>query len=293
MKVLHRYIILSFLFTLNTDSVFGQYSDIGVGLGFSTYWGDLNRPSFMNNYIYNSGLAIQGSYRYMKGHRLGLRVAGTYGSFRGADSRSDLDWQRLRNLSFKSHILELAVTGEFYPFKFNTTPGARFFAPYLTLGIGLFNFDPKAIYRGNEIRLQPLGTEGQGLPGYSDKYSLTQLSIPFGGGVKFILTETLNIGIEVVVRRTLTDYIDDVSGTYINYDEHSEARGSSLPAQLANRMNEFIGQAEPVRLETGSQRGGPTVDDYYIMTLFTLNFMITDHRGRKRVGSNKVICPAF
>lgn len=293
MKEVIKNIVFSLFFILPTSTVIGQYSDLGVGLGFSTYWGDLNNRSFMNNYIYNSGLAIQGSYRYMRGHKLGLRISGIYGSFRGADRRSDLESQKLRNLSFKSRLVELAVMGEYYPLGLNTTPGARFFAPYLTLGAGLFHFDPKTVYRGNEIRLQPLGTEGQGLPGYTEPYSLTQFAIPFGGGIKFILTETLNIGIEVVMRRTFTDYIDDVSTIYLNYDEHTEARGNSLPALVSNRMNEFLGQEEPVQVPTGTKRGGSDVDDYYITTMFTLQFMITDHMGRKRMGPNRVNCPTF
>jgi len=293
MKNNSKYIFVSILVFMAFCKVQSQYSELGICLGLSTYWGDLNRPSIINNYVYNSGLAIQGSYRYMQGHYLGVRVAGTFGRLRGADFRSDVDWQRVRNLDFKSHLLELAVTGEFYPFGFNTTPGARFWAPYITAGVAVFNFDPKTVYRGNEIRLQPLGTEGQGLPEYPNKYKLTQFSIPFGGGIKFILTEKISMGIEVAMRTTFTDYIDDVSTIYINYDEHSEAKGTSLPAQLANRMNEFLGQEEPVRLATGSQRGGASVNDFYFVTMFNLSFMITDHSGKKRMGSNQVICPTF
>ncbi len=293
MKLVYKYFFVGILILMFWHKGQSQYSEMGIGLGFSTYWGDLNRPSLMNNLVYNSGLTLQGSYRYMKGYRFGFKIAGSYGRIRGADFRSDVDWQRLRNLDFKSHLLELAVTGEFYPFGFNMKPGARFWAPYITAGVAVFNFDPKTVYRGNEIRLQPLGTEGQGLPGYPNKYRLTQFSIPFGGGIKFILTERINMGIEVAMRTTFTDYIDDVSAIYLNYDEHSEARGSSLPAQLANRMNEFLGQEEPVRLATGSQRGGASVNDFYFVTMFSLHFMISDHNGKKHLGSNQVMCPTF
>jgi hypothetical protein len=271
-----------------------QYSDIGIGIGLATYWGDLNGPSFTKNLFKNSGPGLQVHGRYMLGHRLGLRGSFIYGTFKGNDANSSLEWQKQRNLSFKSSIMELAVMGELYILPFNTTPGSRMFAPYLTAGVAAFWFDPSAIYQGNEIRLQPLGTEGQGLPGRPDKYKLNALSIPFGVGAKFILTETLNIGFEVVIRRSFTDYIDDVSTVYINYDEHSEARGSSLPANLANRMNEYLGQTAPVQVPTGSQRGGAKVDDYYVMTMFTLNFMFTDGKGKRRFGkSNKVVCPTF
>ena len=46
--------------------------------------------------------------------------------------------------------------------------------PYVTGGAAVFTFNPKAEYNGEWVALQPLGTEGQGLPQYPDrkKYSL-------------------------------------------------------------------------------------------------------------------------
>jgi opacity protein-like surface antigen len=289
--ILFIWITVFSLFVLNKNSA--QYSDIGIGLGAATYWGDLNAPSFTSNLFNNSGLAIQLHGRYMLGKRLGARASFVYGRFRGEDRHSDLQWQLQRNLSFKSSIKELAVMGELYILSFDTEPGSRFFAPYLTAGIAAFWFDPKTTYQGREVRLQPLGTEGQGLPGRPDKYKLNGFSIPFGVGSKFILTETINLGVEVVIRRSFTDYIDDLSTVYTNYDELNELSGT-LTANLANRMNEYLGQEEPIRLPTGSQRGGAKVDDYYIMTMVTLNFMFTDGKGKRRFAkSNKVVCPTF
>ncbi len=279
------------IFVLNKNSA--QYSDIGIGIGATTYWGDLNAPSFTTNLYRNSGLGVQIHGRYMLGHRLGLRGTFTYGTFKGNDKYSDLEWQLQRNLSFKSSIKELALMGELYLLGFDTEPGARFFAPYLTAGIAAFRFDPTTIFQGREVRLQPLGTEGQGTLGRPKKYNLNSLSIPFGLGAKFILTETINLGFEVVIRRSFTDYIDDISTIYINYDELSESAGT-LSAQLSNRFNEYLGQPDPVRVPTGSQRGGARVDDYYVMSMVTLNFMFTDHKGKRRFArGNKVICPTF
>ncbi|MCZ2100714.1 MAG: DUF6089 family protein [Chitinophagales bacterium] len=269
-----------------------QYSDLGLGLGFTTYWGDLNVPSFSSNLIHNSGLAIEAHGRIMKGERLGLKAAFLYGTVRGDDSRSDVNWQLQRNLNFSSYLAELSIMGELYILPFSTDPGRFFFAPYLTAGISAFWFSPETVYHGREVKLQPLGTEGQGMQGRPEKYRLNNIAIPFGVGAKFILTETINLGVEVVFRRSFTDYIDDVSTTYVNYDDLSRANGV-LSARLSNRMNEYLGQDEPVVLPTGAQRGGANVPDYYIGTLVTLNFVLTDSRGRKRIGGNKVSCPTF
>ena len=83
------------------------------------------------------------------------------------------------------------------------------------------------------------------------------------------------------------------STIYINYDDLNAANGT-LAANLGNRMNEYFGQVEPVQLPTGSQRGGAKVDDYYLMTMVSFNFMFTDWKGKRVLGkSNKVTCPTF
>lgn len=282
--------VISILF-INKNNA--QYSDVGLSLGFATYWGDLNATSFSTNLTKNSRLAIGVHYRYMFNHRIGLRAQLAYGKVRGNDANSDQSWQLQRNLSFKSSLTELAVMGEYYIFGFDTEPGSAMISPYITAGVASFWFDPKTIYKGSEIRLQPLGTEGQGMPGRPDRYSLQSFCIPFGAGAKITFTETFNMGIEVVLRRTFTDYIDDLSTIYINYDDLNAANGT-LAANLSNRMNEYLGQTEPVQLPTGSQRGGDKVDDYYFMSMVSFNFMFTDWKGKRRLGkSNKVSCPTF
>ncbi len=292
MKKFLVYIVLGITFFVLPSKSQAQYSDLGIGLGFTTYWGDLNAPSNMTNLIHNSGLAIEAHGRMMYGERIGLKAAFLYGTINGDDSRSDADWQLKRNLNFSSYLAELSLMGELYILPFSTQPGRFFFAPYLTGGISAFWFNPKTEYQGREVKLQPLGTEGQGMPGRPDKYRLNNISIPVGAGAKFIFTETINMSVEVVMRRSFTDYIDDVSTTYVNYDDLSRANGV-LAARLANRMNEYLGQPEPVVLPTGTQRGGEKVPDFYIGTLVSLNFVLTDSKGRKRMGGNKVACPTF
>ncbi len=42
------------------------------------------------------------------------------------------------------------------------------------------------------------------------------ISIPFGAGIKYSLNERFNIGFEILHRYTNTDYLDDVSKTYVD-----------------------------------------------------------------------------
>ena len=278
------------LFIVNKNSA--QYTEIGIGLGISSYWGDLNTPSFSTNLTSHSGATLQLSARKIFKKYYGIRGSFSVGSVKGNDAKSSTDWQQLRNLSFKSSITELAVLGEFYVFGFDTDPGSTIFLPYVTAGLSGFRFDPKTVYQGNEIRLQPLGTEGQGMPGRGDKYSLYSAAMLAGAGAKIIINENLNISMDVILRRTFTDYLDDVSTTYVNYDDLNAANGT-LAANLGNRMNQFLGQEAPVQLATGSIRGGANVKDYYFMSVVSLNMMLSNGRRSRYGRGNKVICPKF
>ena len=270
-----------------------QYTELGFGVGLSTYWGDLNAPSISTNLTKNSGLALQFHGRKIFKNNIGVKLAFMYGQVKGDDTNSPLDWQEMRNLSFKSSISELSLMGEYYIFGFDTEPGSTIFLPYIAGGISGFRFDPKTVYRGSLVRLQPLGTEGQGLPSFDQKYSLYSGALCFGGGAKILLTESINIGLEVVMRRTFTDYLDDVSKSYVNYDDLSAGNGV-LAANLANRTNEFLGIDEPLQLPTGSQRGGQTIKDYFISTFVTINIKLDSGNGRSKYSrGNKVICPKF
>jgi hypothetical protein len=123
---------------------------------------------------------------------------------------------------------------------------------YLTFHLEFVALDliQRTNFRGNEVRLQPLGTEGQGMPGFDSKYNLMSAGLSLGGGAKIKISETINIGFESSLRRTLTDYLDDLSGNYVNYDDLSAGNGV-LAASLGNRMNEYLGQSEP---STGPDR---------------------------------------
>lgn len=279
-----------------THKIQAQYSEIFFGIGTTTYWGDLNSEQFLRNYYYNSGVALQAGARYVWNRRFGVKASITNGSINGDDGRASDESKKLRNLSFRSNLFELGVQGEYYFLKFDTRPGAFFMAPYLTIGASGFFFDPIAIYEGRKVKLQPLGTEGQGLAGRPKEYNLFNGTLIFGGGIKFILTQQVNIGIEVGIRRTFTDYLDDVSGVYINFDEHREAVGNGpkrLAPFLGNRTGEYLG-TENVSVATGTQRGGARVKDYYIITMCTANILFSDDSGKRRLGKSKSIeCPKF
>ncbi len=253
--------------------------------------GDLSNNSG-TVYLKETKPAIGALVRYNFNHlfvaRLGLNY--TWLAGRDANIRND-DFLRQRNLSFRSNVLELSLIGEINIPGYQPYALSRPFSPYIFGGISLFKFNPKARYEGNWVKLQPLGTEGQGLPQYPerDAYSLVSVAIPFGIGVKYAFTDQINIGLELGARRTFTDYLDDVSGTYVSYPELLAGKGP-LAAALGNRTGELIG-GEPVIVPTGTQRGDSTGNDWYFIlgATVTYNFLDTGlmgsrKRGRKRAG---------
>lgn len=73
----------------------------------------------------------------------------------------------------------------------------------MTLGVGIFTFDPYTYYDGTKVFLRPLGTEGQ-TGGYLGRkeYNTMAICIPFGVGIKYSITEKVNLTFEVSQRFT-------------------------------------------------------------------------------------------
>ncbi len=199
-----------------------------------------------------------------------LHAKYTLGKIGGDDGNASTIGRRERNLSFQSPLREFAVVTEININHWLTGLDKYGINIYYSTGIAVFNFDPQTIYKNQAVRLQPLGTEGQGLPGYDEKYSLYQVSIPFGLGLSFNFNTRLKFSFEVVPRVTFTDYIDDVSKAYVSTQELVDA-GKLLTADLANRTGEFQGNTR-VDYVTGSLRGNANDNDWYFFSGISLSY---------------------
>lgn len=287
---MHRLFFLTIAFIFFTPRTSNaQYYEFGVGVGSAVYWGDLNAPDFSTN-ISKSEWASQIILRYIANKNLSYRANLTIGKLSGDDRNSSLEFQKIRNLRFTSVILESAAMVEYFVFDYDAKMGTQLFSPYLTAGVGFLYFNPKADFEGETYELQPLGTEGQGLPGMPAKYSKLALAIPFGGGVKFKVNDRYNFGVEILSRRTFTDYIDDVSTTYANTDDLLATYGP-ISQGLADRRNEALGLEDPLNTP-GSKRGGETVDDYYFSLMFNFTANLESIFGIGK-GEHSPDCPRF
>jgi Domain of unknown function (DUF6089) len=220
-----------------------------IGLGASNFLGELggaNRVGtfFVRDFEFNETRpSAQIGIRYKFNNRFAVKGGLYYQLLSGSDKLTKEPYRNNRNLSFRSPIYELSAQAEYFITK--EQQGARYkiknakgiknydFQAYLFLGIGGFYYNPQALYKGNWVSLQPLGTEGQGLPGEKKKYSRVSICIPYGIGVKDAITKEWSIGLEIGMRKTFTDYIDDVSGVYYDNAKLRAARGN-MAADLAD-----------------------------------------------------------
>ncbi|MDX2002635.1 MAG: DUF6089 family protein [Chitinophagales bacterium] len=282
--------IVSTLCILSFGAV-AQVGEFGFGVGTSNFLGDLGKKSpKMKNYFGDlSGSmfrpSVQVFYRHTFNPRIALKGSLSYGQIAGDDRLSnttqhrDDGWYRsYRNLHFKSFLLEFSVTAEFHILKYYPGSLKHRWTPFISGGVALFAFNPKAEYNGQWVALQPLGTEGQGLPQYPDrqKYSLVQPSIPLGFGVKYNINRALCLTFEAGHRITFTDYMDDVSQSYVGRDEFFDYYGAEraqMVYQLSRRSPEIDPEGSYASItDKGNPRGNPTGNDGYLFSMVTLSY---------------------
>jgi len=288
------YLALSLLFAFNAQAVEkkkGSSLDFGLYLGGSNYCGDLTRdyqPLWSKTKLAGGLLC-----RYNVSPYITFKGSALYGQIQGSDKNYSYDAYRTRrNLSFKSDIVEFSAQIEWNILGYENTRTNFGWSPYLFGGISVFRFNPKAQFNyisglhdpslqsqsGEWIELQPLGTEGQETTKFNDKrrYSLTQISIPLGIGSKWQLDDHWAIGIEFGVRKTFTDYLDDVSSIYVD-DQIVGGASGPMAVALKDRSAE-VNNDLSVKFENNDPRGNPKNKDWYLISGITLTYRILGGR---------------
>lgn len=206
--------VLAFL-AISNDA-FSQRFSLTPAIGVANYRGDL---AVGYTPAYKPAASFGCSWNMSPRYRLRANLSGM--SVEGDDAKSPTNGIAERNLNFKTSIWELGLLGEYDLL----TPRFNNIVPYVFAGVGVYHFNPKPLkpIDGKDVNLHDIGTEGQNFASgkYADrKYNLTQLNLQFGGGVKFIMSETFSICVEANYRRLFTDYLDNVSAPkYIPYSE--------------------------------------------------------------------------
>ena len=221
-------------------------------------------------------------------NEIAIRLEATFGEVHAYDSilkkvAPTTNERYERNLSFRSPISEISLVAEFHPFyifgHYDEDHYPPPVSPYLLAGIGYFHFNPQAKLNGNYIDLQPLSTEGEGFAEYPKNkvYKLNQLCFPLGLGARYDISALLNLRAEIVTRFLQTDYLDDVSGRYIDptvYQNYFTGTKLTQALLLNDRHKPGATTAHPNGI-----RGRPVNNDSYIT--FSIKLGLTLGRERR------------
>jgi hypothetical protein len=273
-----------------------HYSSIGASIGVANYFGDLAPNARVASTDIKFTRPSVHFYAMHKFHpRFGVRGTFGWSRVKGDDQISqdpgstDAKFRYMRNLHFRNDIVEFTASGVVDLFENRGTFLKRQpYNVYAYLGIGIIYHNPRAKTpdnygeKGGEwVSLQPLQTEGK-------SYSRVQFVIPGGMGIRYRLGNRFDVAVEVGFRYSFTDYLDDVSGDFVDPAELS----SELSRVMANRTGENAGERnldailQPLgyaldpqtgtirEFRPGEKRGNRGDRDWYVVSGIHLYYII-------------------
>ena len=253
-----------------------QYNSIGFSLNAMNYFGDVVPVTNFTSLRFGAtrvGAGVSITRRFYP--RLSGRFGLSYGRISGSDAKAtdgvsdpDAIFRRNRNMDFRNDIIEASAVAIFDLIENRNNYLKRpDFVPYVFAGVAGFYNNPQGLYSdGTYVDLQPLKTEGQ-----SSAYSKYQVSIPFGGGIRYRINRNFDASLEIGWRKTFTDYLDDVSTNYAPNTSLSSTYQQYFGRDITlSRSGQFAGFDN-----AGNKRGTSDKTDWYIVTGVTLNYILT------------------
>lgn len=250
-----------------------QQHEIGFFGGGSHSFGDINNT---RESLQFAEPAFGFFYRHNFNNRSALHLGAAFGSTYGEDAISEDFFQQARNLHYRTDLWAVSARWELNFFPLSRTKKDEWFTPFVFAGLSLYHFNPQALYDGEWINLQPLGTEGQNFEELSgiDPYYRYQVSLPLGGGFKMAISKNFTVGAEIAWHKLFTDYLDDVSSTYIDPAILSLQENGNLAVALADRSIE-LADIQPIG-EGGRQRGDAYHNDAFVFAGLFLSYSIVN-----------------
>ena len=258
-----KFILLIFLVFISYG-LKAQTFEMGGGIGGAGYMGDLN----MLNPLKVSGPSGSLFIKYNFDGYWSLKAAFTIGSISAADSTSSFAQLKERNLSFTTTLYEPSILVEFNFFNYVPQLGRNVWTPYMFAGFAAVAYYPTTVYDGVKYDLRGLHTEGE-----KKVYSTFARAIPYGAGLKYNFAGSFTLGAEIGYRNPNTDYLDDVSTTYVGVTRFPV---NSVAAALQDRSIQITPQS--ALGIAGKQRGNSSSYDQYLMALITLSWHFTTYR---------------
>lgn len=288
--------------------------EAAIDLGPSVFLGDLGGHRgkgtyFIKDYNFPVTKLMKGlSLSIYPSEWIGFRVAGNFTQLTGDDSYINTNgkWEltrKVRDIEFRSNLQEVYGAFEIYPsvlanMKYDYVPRLRY---YGVIGAGWFHFNPQSPYvdpatgKTTWIDLKPLHLEGQGIIAGRKEYNLSGLMIPMGLGIKYDVTDRWVIGLEVLHRKTFTDYVDDVS---IRYADINQIAPYLTPQQQVYARY-FLGQGiTNLQLRSpygaGRRRGNPKRNDAYFSYTFKFAYKFGNlYNSIFQNSLKQVRCPSY
>lgn len=285
-----RVLFIISIFVIFCDSAYSQASsrwkrmryEVFFGLGATNFLGELGGANRVGtNFVRDLEFSMTrpvGSLgiRYRITETLADKTMISYGLLHGDDKLTAEPFRNYRNLNFKSPVIEFSTQFEYsiirekqgHRYNLRRVRGIKGFKTntYFFLGVGGFYYNPKGKFGDSWKALQPIGTEGQGLVPTRKKYSRLSVCIPYGIGFKYGLNRRWNIGLEFGIRKTFTDYVDDVSTTYFDNTIIRDSKGD-VAAYLADPSS----GSNPGWTAAYQQRGDAKDKDSYMFMLINLS----------------------
>ncbi|OYW17378.1 MAG: hypothetical protein B7Z54_08250 [Sphingobacteriales bacterium 12-47-4] len=269
-----------FLFTQKTQgqaiTLQNGKVEVGLGIGPSFFLGDLGGQRGIGQpFIKDINIPLtklsKGIYLNLYpaewiGFRVSLNHMVVEGDDAEIDNKGGREISRLRrNLYFKSNITEAYAALEFYPTVFlEQYDGLQGkLRPYGLIGIGAFHFNPKGYYIGGN------------------------------GQFKYYVKESLYVGLEILHRKTFTDYVDDVSTSYIDpiyFDQYLTPEQATWARQLHYRTPLYEPTTRPF---IGYQRGDPKENDAFFTTVLRFGWRINGDNSPNSRARRQMRCPKY
>ncbi len=204
--------VFVFLCTINTvqAQISKNYFEVGLGLGTTIYQGDIEVTSAGNYKRLRPALSIYGG-KWLSKYFL------VQGSFtHGAITAYDADWKtpaykQLRNLNFHTSINEVDARIVFSPFgNAAYTPDKRWY-PYLFAGAGIVFTHVKRNYSGIDSSFLTAKNMDNLALDSAHKLPSVIHSVPFGAGVRYVVSPHISLFAEFAYHLPVTDYLDGFS----------------------------------------------------------------------------------
>ncbi|ALW84032.1 hypothetical protein AUC43_02305 [Hymenobacter sedentarius] len=181
------------------DATAQSTSEVGIGIGATNYRGEIS-PNYQ---LKNNRPAFTAFYRRDVSVPITLRGAFTAGLLRAADDNVTgvnggvPPLQNYRQANTKGSLLEASAVMEYNFMDYHLRTNKIHFTPYLFVGVATFYANTTTVTNNAML--------GEA---FNRKGSMLGFAIPAGAGIKYALSQHINLGLEAGVRKAFTDNLD-------------------------------------------------------------------------------------